>query len=119
MSDFDTAHATRLASAMRAALTEGRWRTDRWTEAFVTRLERSLAIPAADAEQTAIKDGMVFVAASDLFVRAQGSWKDGTLDPTSGDDLLLSPHRPRTAEPTNIVTVDFSRAEPAVLPRAA
>lgn len=119
MSDFDTAHATRLASAMRAALTEGRWQTDRWTEAFVTRLEKMLAMPALDDEQAALKSGMIFVGASDLFVHAQGAWKDGTLAATAEDDLLLSPHRPRLAEPTNIVTVDFSRAEPAVLPKAA
>ena len=124
MKQFDIEHASLLATTMRAALAERRWHTDRYTESMVDRIDRALAIPfdPADADQVAMREGMVHVHASDLFVQIQGAWIDGSLErPTAMETRLLSPGRPRHFDDLpsgNVVAVSFT-TQPAPLARAA
>jgi len=122
MKQFDTEHATLLASTMRQSLADGRWHTDRYTESMIDRVDRVLATPCDDADQTAMRDGMLSVMASNLFVVAQGAWLDGSLErPSAMETRLLSPARPRHFDDfplDNVVVVSFTD-RPVPLARAA
>ena len=122
MRQFDTEHATLLATTMRQSLADGRWHTDRYTESVIGRVDRVLATPCDDAEQIAMRNGMLSVIASDLFVLAQGAWLDGSLErPSAMETRLLSPGRPRHFDDfplDNVVVVSFTD-RPVPLARAA
>lgn len=122
MQDFDPEHARLLASVMTTALRQGRWRTDRYTESMVTRVETALATPVDDAEQLAMRTGMVFVHAGNLFMLAQGSYLDGSLiDPSAIETRLLSRSRPKGFDDLvsdSVVEHDF-QAKPVQIARAA
>lgn len=116
MQAFDPEHARLLASVMTNALAAGRWHTDRWTEGRVKLVQDALAIPVEDDGQIAMRAGIVFVHAGDLFMYAQGAFLDGSLaEPTALETRLLSPHRPKGFDDLvsdSVVEHDFT-ARPA------